>query len=55
VSGSYQETYGERSPAALTANRSPAMVSAVVRDDGVTVLLPDSVLNVVYRFEWTAP
>jgi len=33
----------------------PAMVSAVERDDGVTVLLPDSVLNVVYRFEWTPP
>jgi len=33
----------------------PAMVSAVSRDEGVTVLLPDSVLNVVYRFEWTAP
>ena len=33
----------------------PAMVSAVAGDDGVTVVLPDSVLNVVYRFEWTPP
>lgn len=33
----------------------PAMVSAVAVADGVSVLLPDSVLNVVYRFEWTAP
>ncbi|MBX0285914.1 hypothetical protein EGH22_06225 [Halomicroarcula sp. F28] len=33
----------------------PAMVSALAHDDGVTVLLPDSVLNVVYRYEWTAP
>jgi hypothetical protein len=31
------------------------MVSAVAHDDGVTVFLPDSVLNVVYRYEWTAP
>jgi len=33
----------------------PAMVSAVAHDDGVSVVLPDSVLNVVYRFEWTGP
>ncbi|MDS0281315.1 NHL repeat-containing protein [Haloarcula onubensis] len=33
----------------------PAMVSAAAHDDGVTVLLPDSVLNVVYRYEWTPP
>jgi DNA-binding beta-propeller fold protein YncE len=33
----------------------PAMVSAVGLDDGVSVFLPDSVLNVVYRFEWTPP
>lgn len=33
----------------------PAMVSAVSHDHGVTILLPDSVLNVVYRFEWTPP
>ena len=33
----------------------PAMVSAAAHDDGVTVCLPDSVLNVVYRYEWTAP
>lgn len=33
----------------------PAMVSAVAHDAGVTVLLPDSVLNVVYRYEWTPP
>jgi len=31
------------------------MVSAVSHDHGATVLLLDSVLNVVYRFEWTAP
>jgi len=33
----------------------PAMVSAVPTVSGVTVFLPDSVLNVVYRFEWTPP
>ncbi|WP_324661586.1 NHL repeat-containing protein [Haloarcula sediminis] len=33
----------------------PAMVSAVARGEGVTVVLPDSVLNVAYRFEWTPP
>ena len=33
----------------------PAMLSAYSHDDGVTVVLPDSVLNVVYRFEWTPP
>jgi DNA-binding beta-propeller fold protein YncE len=33
----------------------PAMASAVATDDGATVFLPDSVLNVVYRFEWTPP
>ena len=32
-----------------------AMVGAVSHDHGATVLLLDSVLNVVYRFEWTAP
>lgn len=33
----------------------PAMASAVGTDDGVTVFLPDSVLNVVYQFQWTPP
>lgn len=33
----------------------PTLVSAAAHDDGVTVCLPDSVLNVVYRFEWTPP
>ena len=33
----------------------PAMVSAVACGEDVTVVLPDSVLNVVYRYEWTPP
>jgi hypothetical protein len=33
----------------------PAMATAIPTDDGVTVFLPDSVLNVVYRFQWTPP
>ncbi|MFB6223286.1 MAG: hypothetical protein ABEH86_06390 [Haloarcula sp.] len=33
----------------------PGTLDTAARDDGVTVCLPDKVLNVVYQFEWSPP